>query len=36
MVDIKLPRPRDVYQITETPEFAAVHQELWALFKSEI
>ena len=36
VVDIKLPRPRDVYQITETPEFAAVHQELWQLFKSEI
>jgi NitT/TauT family transport system ATP-binding protein len=36
VVDIDLARPRDVYQITESPEFASMHQQLWELFKSEI
>jgi NitT/TauT family transport system ATP-binding protein len=36
VVDIALPRPRNVYEIAETPEFAGIHQELWRLFKTEI
>jgi NitT/TauT family transport system ATP-binding protein len=36
IVDVTLPRPRDVFQITESPGFAGMHQELWELFKSEI
>jgi sulfonate transport system ATP-binding protein len=36
IVDVELLRPRDVYQITESPEFAGMHQQLWELFKSEI
>ena len=36
MVPVDLPRPRNVYEIAEQPGFAALHKELWNLFKSEI
>ncbi|HEX3792556.1 MAG TPA: ABC transporter ATP-binding protein [Pseudonocardiaceae bacterium] len=36
VVDIPLPRPRNVYEIAETAEFAEIHQELWGFFKTEI
>jgi NitT/TauT family transport system ATP-binding protein len=36
IVPIDLPRPRNVYEIAEDPRFAALHKELWTLFKSEI
>jgi NitT/TauT family transport system ATP-binding protein len=36
VVDIPLPRPRNVYEIAETPEFGEIHQELWHYFHTEI
>lgn len=36
VVPVELPRPRNVYEIAEEPGFAALHRELWSLFKSEI
>ena len=36
IVPIDLDRPRNVYEISEDPHFAALHRELWSLFKSEI
>jgi NitT/TauT family transport system ATP-binding protein len=36
VVPIDLPRPRNVYEISEDPRFAALHRQLWSLFKSEI
>ena len=36
IVDIDLPRPRNVYEIGSDPRFAQLHHELWSLFKSEI
>jgi NitT/TauT family transport system ATP-binding protein len=36
IVDIDLPRPRDVYEIGSNPRFAELHHDLWSLFKSEI
>jgi NitT/TauT family transport system ATP-binding protein len=36
IVPIDLARPRNVYEIAEQPGFAALHKELWTLFKSEI
>nr|WTB35048.1 ABC transporter ATP-binding protein [Streptomyces sp. NBC_00830] len=36
MVDIDLPRPRNVYEIGSDPRFAELHHDLWSLFKSEI
>ena len=36
VVDIPLERPRNVYEIAETPEFADIHQELWHHFRTEI
>ena len=34
--DITLPRPRDVYKIRFTPEFARLHEELWEELKDEV
>ncbi len=36
IVDIDLPRPRDVYEIGSDPRFTELHHDLWSLFKSEI
>jgi NitT/TauT family transport system ATP-binding protein len=36
IVDIDLPRPRNVYEIGSDPRFAQLHRDLWSLFKSEI
>jgi NitT/TauT family transport system ATP-binding protein len=36
VVDVPLARPRNVYEIGESPEFAEIHQELWGFFKTEI
>jgi NitT/TauT family transport system ATP-binding protein len=36
VVDVDLPRPRNVYEIGSDPRFAELHHELWSLFKSEI
>jgi NitT/TauT family transport system ATP-binding protein len=36
IIDIDLPRPRNVYEIGSDPRFAELHHELWSLFKSEI
>jgi NitT/TauT family transport system ATP-binding protein len=36
IVPIDLPRPRDVYEVSEDPHFATLHRQLWSLFKSEI
>jgi NitT/TauT family transport system ATP-binding protein len=36
IVDIDLPRPRNVYEIGSDPRFAELHHDLWSLFKSEI
>jgi NitT/TauT family transport system ATP-binding protein len=36
VVEVPLSRPRNVYEIAESPEFADVHQELWGYFKTEI
>jgi NitT/TauT family transport system ATP-binding protein len=36
VVPVDLPRPRNVYEIAEEPGFAALHRELWSLFKTEI
>ena len=36
IVDIDLPRPRNVYEIGSDPRFAQLHHEMWSLFKSEI
>ena len=34
--DITLPRPRDVYKVRFTPEFARLHEELWEELKDEV
>ena len=34
--DITLPRPRDVYKVRFTPEFARLHEELWDELKDEV
>jgi NitT/TauT family transport system ATP-binding protein len=36
IVEIDLPRPRNVYEIGSDPRFAQLHHDLWSLFKSEI
>jgi NitT/TauT family transport system ATP-binding protein len=36
VVDIPLARPRNVYEIAETPEFGEIHQRLWHFFRTEI
>lgn len=36
VVEIDLPRPRNVYEIGSDPRFAQLHHDLWSLFKSEI
>jgi NitT/TauT family transport system ATP-binding protein len=34
--DIALPRPRDVFRLRFTPEFAALYEELWNELKDEV
>ena len=34
--DIDLPRPRDVFKVRFTPEFARLHEELWDVLKDEV
>jgi NitT/TauT family transport system ATP-binding protein len=36
VVDIPLPRPRNVHEIGDTAEFAEIHQAVWRSFKAEI
>jgi NitT/TauT family transport system ATP-binding protein len=33
---IDLPRPRDVFKVRFTPEFARLHEELWDVLKDEV
>lgn len=33
---IDLPRPRDVFKVRFTPQFAALHEELWDVLKDEV
>ncbi len=34
--DVRLPRPRDVFTIHESPEFHDIYREIWHTFRSEI
>jgi NitT/TauT family transport system ATP-binding protein len=36
IVDVDIPRPRNVYEIGSDPRFGELHHQLWSLFKSEI
>jgi NitT/TauT family transport system ATP-binding protein len=36
VVPVELEEPRDIYQITETPDFARLHGELWEYVRAEL
>ena len=33
---VNMPRPRDAFSLSETPEYATVHRQLWDLMRSEV
>ncbi|MFZ5827927.1 MAG: ABC transporter ATP-binding protein [Bacillota bacterium] len=34
--EVKIPRPRDVYTISEDPEYQRLHEELWRILREEV
>ncbi|MFD6517664.1 ABC transporter ATP-binding protein [Rhodococcus sp. NPDC060176] len=36
LVDIEIPRPRDVYNVTDLPEFKSIRRDLWQLLENDI
>ncbi|MFZ5817338.1 MAG: ABC transporter ATP-binding protein [Bacillota bacterium] len=34
--EVNIPRPRDVYSISENPEYQRLHEELWRILREEV
>ncbi|MHB8695940.1 MAG: ABC transporter ATP-binding protein, partial [Solirubrobacteraceae bacterium] len=36
VLPVTLPRPRDAFSVSETPEYARIHRQFWDLMRSEV
>jgi NitT/TauT family transport system ATP-binding protein len=36
VLPVRMPRPRDAFSLSETPEYAAMHRQFWELMRSEV